>query len=218
MKIKNRQQAGFTIVELMIATAVFAVVLLLCATAILQVGRMYYKGITINRVQDNARVVADDVAQAIRFGSKITAGNFRRVAGTPGATQALCLGEIRYTYITSQSLGTGAGQSRHVLWKDRVSFSDPCTTLLNLNSASPSVGQGGQELVGTTMRVPVFTAELAGLPPNEIYDIAVTVSYGLDDVFVTDPAFPPFSVCIGSDVGGQFCAASIVTTNAVKRL
>jgi prepilin-type N-terminal cleavage/methylation domain-containing protein len=43
---RTSNRSGFTIIELMIATAVFSVVLLLCATALVTIGNMYRRGIT----------------------------------------------------------------------------------------------------------------------------------------------------------------------------
>lgn len=208
------QSSGFTIVELLISTAVFSVVLLLCATATVQVGRMFYKGATINRTQDTARVVTDDVVQALQFGSKTLPGLFKRTSGGPVGIQSLCLGQVRYTFDTGVSLGTSATQSRHVLWKDHVGSKAVCTPL-NIRMASPPGSSAdGIELLGQNMRIPALDAVDAG---SSLWRVNVTVSYGDDPALFT--GVPPFTNCVSQKSGGQFCASSSVSNIFVtKRL
>lgn len=215
MNKDESHSAGFTVLELLISTAVFSVILLLCATAVVQVGRMFYKGATINRTQDAARLVTDDVIQSLQFGSKAFSGNFKRT-GASGAVQTLCLGEVRYTYITSASLGTRAGQYTHVLWKDHVSGGNLCNgvPLDLMQTIPPGSSPDGIELLGENMRVPVIDAVDAG---NSLWRVSVTVSYGEDPTLFT--GLPPFSHCVSQNAGGQFCATSSVSNIFVaKRL
>jgi Tfp pilus assembly major pilin PilA len=204
-------EEGFTILELLIATAVFSSILLLCAIAIVQVGRTFYKGATVNKVQDTTRLVTEDIVQAIQFGT--TGSGFRRTAGVVGGVQSLCLGEIRYTYITTSALGVGGYQ--HILWKDRVASNDLCNGVFpaaatpNLTAAVPSAS--GKELLGDTMRIPVLNVPA---PIGEIWTVTVTAAYGQDNVF-TDNSF---TKCIADRLGGQFCAVSSINTNVAKRL
>lgn len=216
VKILNNQSSGFTILELLIATVVFSVVLLLCATAIVQVGRMYYKTTLLVRVTDTARAVSDDVSQAIQFG--MVTNGFYRTGGVAGGVQSVCLGSIRYTFAPpSASLGTGAGQMRHTLWKDRGG-AGPCTPV-NLMVNTPSAL--GQELLGNDMRVSLLDirqgTKLDGSPdPAGIWTINIIIAYGSgNDLFV--PA-SNYRTCVESIVGGQFCAVSSINTNATKRL
>lgn len=201
------KQSGFTILELMIATIVFSFILLLCATAVVQVGKQYYKGVTINRTQNTARLVAEDVSQAIQFGSK----------GYSAGSGVQCIGSIRYSYVTDKSLGPDTGQSRHVLWKDRIADGAPCTSVV-LTNAVPSTE--GEELLGEDMRLSAFqiTPPPAG---SVIWNINITVAYGKDDgVFrlISAPSTYDYTECAPINVGGQFCATSTISTNAVKRI
>lgn len=210
---KQGKDKGFTIIELMISTAVFSVILLLCAMAIVQTGQMFYKGVTINRTQDTARRVIDDLGQAVQFGA--VSGSFLQTSGPVVINgvnvRSLCLGEVRYSYVLDRSLGSSGSQAKHVLWKDRISGSGACTPQ-DLTLATPSAG--GQEMVGDNMRVPVLTV-VAPTSPNTIWTISVTIAYGDSANLFTDGTF---TKCVGSNVGGQFCAISAVNTNVVKRL
>lgn len=212
-----RQEKGFTIVELMIATAVFSLVLLLCSFAIVNVGRVYYKGMIINRTQDAARKTADDVARAIQFGSP--GENFYRYGSTgdasdPDTIQAHCLGGVRYSYSVLRAVGEGADAWPHVLWKDRIPQGGDCTPL-DITQDNPG-GHEGVELLGENMRISSF--EVA--PSGDAWDISVRVAYG-DDENAFEPAgddVERFSICKGAISGGQFCAVSQLKTTVMKRL
>lgn len=201
-------EKGFTILELLISTAVFSVVLLLCATAVLQVGQIFYKGVVTNRIQDTSRKVANDVISAIQYGeSNLT---YQQVA-IPGGF-AKCIGTVRYTYLTGKSVGSGAGQSLHVLWKDRVGAVGSCA-LNPVNINSPA---SGEELLGPNMRINNFdVTSLTG----SLWKVNVTIAYGAtDDLFVNNGGVYDYSLCIPRNLGGQFCAVSGITSYAMERL
>lgn len=211
---KRINNKGFTIVELMIASAVFSVVLLLCATAIVQVGRMFYKGTIVNRTQTTTRNTTDDISQAIQFNSG--SGGFFR-SGTQvfsGVTVAsYCFGNVRYSFAPpAYSLGLAVGQLPHILWKDRVTGSacDP----VDITNAGIS---GGQEMLGDDMRLVQFDPVEIIVPPNPsgVWTVTVMVAYGATNDLFTDASF---DTCVGSSLGGQFCSVSGITTNVIKRL
>lgn len=203
---------GFTIVELLIASGVFAVVLLLCATAIVQVGRQYYKGAIINRTQVTARSIVDDIAQAIQFGAKTyNAGGFLRTA-VSGSTQAVCVGDIRYSFNTLNSVGSAAGQQVHVLWKDRVGAANACVPL-NITTTNPAGSSpDGQELLGSDMRVPKLAVAASG----DNFNISVIIAYGKDSSLFLSGS--NFTACQNLSLGGQFCAVSSINTTVAQRL
>lgn len=208
---KNKATQGFTIVELMIATAVFSMVLILCATSVVQIGRMFYKGVTVSRTQDTARKVIDDISESIQFGVNTT-GFMRSASGV------VCLGEVRYTYNTGLSLGAKAVQSPHILWKDQLAITLPCVAV-DLTQSIPSAG--GVELLGSNMRIPRLVVTPSVVNTVDVWAVRVTVSYGeTADLFVKDPVtgIYDFSKCISNSAGGQFCAVSIIDTSVVKRL
>lgn len=220
-KITRIQDKGFTIVELMIATAVFSVVLLLCATAIVQIGRLFYKGTIINRTQTTARTAMDDISQSIQFGTSATPfyreGTQTYRAGTVVA-KSYCFGSVRYSYAPSNlSLGSNiTTQSPHILWKDRSS--DSLCTPVDVTNSSLS---GGVELLGSSMRLALLQPT-APLKPDGTVDVSgiwkvkIVVAYGADiDLFISTSSY---QTCIGNNVGGQFCSVSTITTNVIKRL
>jgi hypothetical protein len=200
----------------MISTAVFAVVLLLMASAIVQVGRMFYKGTIINRTQDATRAMADDVTQAIQFGTNSTSFYQTGAATFSGANvKSYCFGQVRYSYRVDRPLGSDpATQSLHVLWKDRISATGACTPLDITQSNPPGSSTEGQEMLGDNMRIPVFTiADPAG--GVGLWGISIIISYGDTDGFVPSSNF---TQCQPLNIGGQYCAVSTINTKVVKRL
>lgn len=84
-KKKIRIQRGFTIIELMISTVVFSLVLLAASAAIIQIGKKYYKGITNARTQEVARSTVDEIAQSLQFTNQsIKVPNYPNIDAIPG--------------------------------------------------------------------------------------------------------------------------------------
>jgi prepilin-type N-terminal cleavage/methylation domain-containing protein len=72
---QTEKSSGFTIVELMISTLVFSVILLVVTFGIVHFTNSYYRGINGSTTQDTARTIVDSVTQAIQFSSgTITSG------------------------------------------------------------------------------------------------------------------------------------------------
>lgn len=213
-----RKENGFTIVELMIATAVFSIVLMLCAYAIIHVGRMYYRGVITNRTQDTSRKVVDDISRAIQFSSFTDVQNSTNDFPDATGVQALCLGGVRYTYSTQHYLGENTSESlQHVLWKDRIPEGSDCEPL-NLSLANPNDtpdvqdGTDGVELLGDNMRVP----RIEITEDDAVWTVAVRIVHGDDEGLFEDGN--NFGICKGGTATGQFCAVSELTTSVTKRL
>ncbi len=60
-------QKGFTIIELMIATAVLSTILVMVTVVMVNIGSLYYKGINQARVQDDVRSIADEIIKNIQL-------------------------------------------------------------------------------------------------------------------------------------------------------
>ncbi|HVV66696.1 MAG TPA: prepilin-type N-terminal cleavage/methylation domain-containing protein [Candidatus Saccharimonadales bacterium] len=198
-------QDGFTIIELMIATSVLSLMLVMVTVMMINIGNLYYKGISQARIQDNVRSLTDEIASHLELGD-----NFFHV--TSGSEQAYCIGSVRYTYILGAQIGTQAGQSPHVLWRDAnpTPGSCPSAGLPNLGAATPSAN--GTELIAPHSRLTNFSiTDTAGSSP---YTIAVGEAYGDTDLLTGTTGSPH---CKGSE-GDQFCATANLTTTVVRRL
>jgi prepilin-type N-terminal cleavage/methylation domain-containing protein len=200
MSNKITNSRGFTLVELMIATVIFSVILLLISAGMIQVGRLFYKGSTSVNTQEVARTILDDISQAIQFsGETVT-------LPTAVYPNRFCVGSRRYTY----ALGTRLTNSNQVFLVDQFSSTCNDSTPPN-NLAAPNAGS--RELMGFNMRL----TNLVITPgPNNTYSITVKVLYGENDT-MSNPTTPN-AECLNERSTSQFCAASELSTTVKKRI
>jgi prepilin-type N-terminal cleavage/methylation domain-containing protein len=221
--INCNKQAGFTIVELMVATVIFSLLLVGSMAAFIQMGQLYYKGITVSRLQDTNRAIIAEIAQEIQF----TKATIRTPTFDPagirisaGATSDgyFCVGPKRYTYaldrqLKSDSPQVSQKQRRHVLWVDTPSGA--CNSAANLDTATPSVT--GREMLGENMRLVNLKLEevLSGGASTGLWRIQVDVAYG-DEELLEERAGR--YQCKGNIANSQFCAISELSTTIVRRI
>ncbi len=62
-----KHNKGFTVVELLIATTVFSVVLLVISSGLIYIGKVYYKTTAQSKVQDATRAIVDEISQNLQF-------------------------------------------------------------------------------------------------------------------------------------------------------
>jgi prepilin-type N-terminal cleavage/methylation domain-containing protein len=201
-------QRGFTIVELMIATAVFSVVLLLCATGLLQIGRSYYKGVTTARTQEVARSIIDEVAQSIQF----SGGAVNPLTNNNGSI-GYCVGGKRFSYLRDYQLidppqALGANQARHVMVVDEI---PNCGAGWPAQDVRGGLTATSRELVSTRMRVVTFTITRQGA--TDLYEITVRVVSGENDILNA-----AHDSCVAGRAGTQFCAVSELRTVVQMRV
>lgn len=212
--IKHKQH-GFTIIELIIATSVFAVVLLLITFGILQIARSYYKGITESKTQDTARSIVDTLSQDIQFGS----GNVwpSIAASTTGTSKGFCIHGRRYSYELGQEVSDSP--VKHSLMVDN---SGGCT------SASPAqdidlAGVSGTELLGLHMRLANLSVVQTDVA-NNIYQVNIRLVYGDDDLLTDSlnsngtPGTDGILDSCKGQAGSQFCAVSQLSATVQQRV
>lgn len=217
-----RKQQGFTIIELLIATTIFSVILLAAAASLIQISRLYYKGVISARTQAAARSITDDISRTIQFTSgKVTPPGL--ALGSPGQ-KVLCAGDVRYTFVenmkVNDSLNGTADQEnhaiRHALWQDGVSAGS-CTNDLDMKSANPyqsTPTQEGREILDRNMRLTKLTLTPLN-PQQDQYSLTVGVIYGDDDL-LDNPDNP--TKCKTAVAGAQWCASSELTTQVYRRV
>ena len=211
-------QAGFTILELLVASTVFAVILLVVAVGVIRFTDSYYKGITSSKTQSTARAIMNEVGQSIQFGKNVT---FLSNSGVSG----VCIDNTLYAYKPGQQVTDStpfqAHQSYHGLIATVAgdcSGAIPAAIITALNApATSGLPTNSRELLGQHMRLGALTVTPAG----NLYTIRVKVIYG-DDVLlypaVTGSTVWSAEVCNGRVAGVQFCAVSDLSTTVEKRL
>jgi prepilin-type N-terminal cleavage/methylation domain-containing protein len=206
-----RQSRGFTVIELLVATAVFGVVLLAITTGVMQLSRVYYKGVTERNTQNAARNIADLIAQGIQFnGGNVTNSN---AAPTPGSSYAFCVGGQQYSYTVGYQLNDAPSptkfQSYHALVVNDVAGCTSSTPAQNVRVSAVS----GRELLPPNMRLANLQVTNIG---TNLYRVSVRIVYGDDDILNNPTATN--SSCQGVRAGTQFCAISDLTTVVTKRV
>lgn len=223
LKLHNLNTRGFTIIELMIATTVLSVVLLLATSLMTNIGNLFQKGVNQSRVQDAARSIADDVSQNLKLNiGTLTSGTG---SGPTAGFDAYCIGDTRYSYVIDQKIGTtgqndpvpgGTPEEDHVLWRDSWNPLNPCVPA-DLSQPSPS--SAGTELISPNSRLTAFCiGQLSGgscsIASGSPYTISIEVAYGDGDLLNGTTGL---NVTCNGHTGDQFCATSSLTTVAVNR-
>jgi prepilin-type N-terminal cleavage/methylation domain-containing protein len=205
MKRLNQKNRGFTIIELMIATLVFSIVLLVCLAAFLQVGRLFYKGVNLSLTQDNTRDIMSSISNDIRFTKNSpTTNNMSSPNGY------FCIGLHRYKYMKGNHLYLASENlsSNYGLVREDISAGCP-------SPAVPGSGSNPTEMLGNSMQL----NDLSITCVNTQCNIKVhVVFYGDDNTVFESPSHPgytpsqaltaPDANCTGALSGSQYCATA----------
>jgi prepilin-type N-terminal cleavage/methylation domain-containing protein len=204
---RTRQQ-GFTIVELLIATTVLSVILLLVTIMMTNISNLYYRGVNQSRLQDDVRNTTAEIAQHLELNDQAVTPATHTYNGF--AMSAYCLGGTRYSYITDTQIGTGIGQIQHVLWRD--SYSGTCIPV-NLSLANPENGPSAGTN-GTELMAPNSMLTALSISANSPFTLSIGMAYGTTSVLNLNGVN---STC-KDGAGDDFCATASLTTTVVQRL
>ncbi|MCA9348590.1 prepilin-type N-terminal cleavage/methylation domain-containing protein [Candidatus Saccharibacteria bacterium] len=212
--MKHLSQKGFTILELMIASSIFSVMLIVCLGAIVYLGKLYYKGVTISNTAEVTRASIDEITEAIQYSGDA----FEAAPADPtpsGWTGAYCIGVKKYSYRIGYQLviGTpGTNQANQVL---TVSNDQSCI------GYEPS-GDQQRELLKENMRLTDFAITPG---PSGLTNVEIGVAYGGDptDQSVEDNTFNTEAdgtiiSCKDSSTGSAFCATNFLKTSALRKV
>jgi prepilin-type N-terminal cleavage/methylation domain-containing protein len=207
LRQRARRERGFTVIELLIATVVFSVVLLIVTTGIIQATRVYYEGVTEANTQNVARSISDTIGQAIQFSAGAVTGT--PASATAGSQSFFCVGGVEYLYYPGyQLVDTAPIPAKHQISHALIAhpFSGGC-------AASGSLT--GRELLSPKMRLSNIVVKNVGTDPNT-WQVQVRVVYGDDDLLSNPTATN--AACAAKTAGTQFCAVSDLTTVVTKRV
>ncbi|SRR5258708_4743726 len=213
------KQAGLTVLELMIASSVFAVILLVIAVGVLSFSNDYYKGITSSKTQGTARLAMAQLTQAIQFSKQLYF-----VSGTPACisteNQAFVFGLDKQV---STSPAAGNHQGNHALiavpgTSCSGGIPGPASTAIGGlgGVGSPAtLPTGYQELLGQHMRLAIL--QVTNVPgAGKVYAVHIKIVYGDDDLLTS--AVSSTMTCVGGMAGFQFCGVSDLSTTIGQRL
>jgi hypothetical protein len=193
-------------------------VLVVVTIGVMTFTRSYYKGITQSNTQNTARLVIENIAQAVQFsGDDVTSP-----IGTSGSggSVGFCIGNKRYSYREGWQLVDGTPnvslkQTSHALVVDQ---SGTCS---GLNAQDVTKPVTGTELLSPKMRVAKLSLTQAGT--SGMYKIVLRVVYGDADLLFSPSgnaagAAASDATCRSAFAGSQFCAVSELSTVVSKRI
>jgi prepilin-type N-terminal cleavage/methylation domain-containing protein len=221
----KRTDQGFTIVELLIASGVFSTLLLLSLAGFLQIGRLFYKGVSATQTQAVARQVMDGLETDINFAPSTSAvvvntDSSFSVGSTTYQRKYFCANGFRYTFIPGKVLSSDAEATMlktvpESAWqdfgilKDKMAsrnscarpFTAPATAIDPLKAV---------ELLSDNMRISDLSIQqpIVSVPP--IYTLNVKIAYG-GDTILQNPTATTAS-CDSSLSTSQYCFISNLWT------
>lgn len=194
----RKQTDGFTIIELLIATVFFTVLLMVLTFSIIKLNSIYFKNITVSQTQNTTRSIMDSIAHDIQFGAgsvSVPAPTAYQVSttnpvGTANSTgYAICTqgGSTRYSIMIGRELKDNptGNQVSNVVVEDH-----PTTGCTAGSAGALPLTVGGSfdltkatnptELLAPNMRVAYLTVNQPA--PGNIYLIQIRIVYGDDDL------------------------------------
>ena len=186
---------GFTIVELMIATSIFATISMLTVTIVIGLSKQYQKGTYTVQLNDASRTVHQEIRDGIAYGGAIQLDPSMNTP-TVGDIDYFCTGKDMYYWKISRS-----GSIFNGLYKKQLATTDAC----DLTKTS-----GGTNILPPQGIVTAFNI----VPQNDIYYISTNFATGTADMFTDNT----FTMCLDTLRGGDFCAIVNYNSTVKSRL
>lgn len=211
LALLKRKQSGFTIIELLISTTVLSFILLAVSFTVIEISRMYYKGIVITRTQDAARTLVEGVSRPIQFENSTISD----VDDDGSGKRFFCVGRTRYTFaLNKQQNGpVPIDTIKHAVWRDQVDNAAVCAdNPVDLNNPT-----NGKDMLSDGMRITEFDV----LPDGDtgLWSVNITVMYGDRDLMEPlPPSVDSPTQCAGAIAGSQWCAKASYKTKVYKRI
>lgn len=233
----KKQQQGFTLVELMIASSVFVVILTISMNGFATMARFYQRGLYANRTQQTVRDVVAEIGATLQgTGGDVDTGS----VSAGGVTfNTICIDTVRYMYRTeSYNIASGepsanvyeitgkynSGQeSDNVLISDTLQSKYSCSAPINSGSARVLLDQGFR-LINFSVKQPADAA----LAP--IYNITMNLVFSAgnndsastspdSDYYYQVPVTPNdgYAACKGGR-GRTYCYSANISTTVTRRI
>lgn len=189
----RRREAGFTLVELLVAMAIFSFMLLIVSSGFINIVRIHNQAVAANFAEDNARTGMDELVRAVRTSN----------GAIPSAPSTLCLtnttsgGEIIY-YLTATGTLTRADSPR----------------VLGVPNCSVAGSTNAQAITSSMVSVTDFSA-VAGTvnTARPQVDLSITVASSNG----TTQGSGASVTCGPSNANRTFCSAITLKSGAVPR-
>ena len=218
-----KQQSGFTIIELLIATTVFSIVLVVIVASFLQVGRMFYKGVSVNNTNEAARNLVDEISNDARL---TPTPSEVKSDSTDTAKRFFCVGPHRYTFKLNTQVKAGDINSNA---RNMTAGIVQDTTSGNCQDPTALLGSSPRQILGPDMRLNAMNVSQNASGSGMLIHVHV-IFYGADDRVFSSTAHPNDTAadhaaaindadayCSGNILSTQFCAMADIRTNVTLK-
>ncbi len=213
-----RKQTGFTIIELTIATTIFSIILVGAQAGFIEIGRLFYKGVSTTQTQQTASNILADIKNNIQTAPSIT------LKTSANGYTYYCVGNTRYTVninheVDLSSQETYGAGGNYGLLRDSLSGSTACAAPCDPATSCPAgttALNNPSELLGNKMRLMQFDIsqpDSSGSP--NLYNVSMVAVYGDDNALgYTNQNDITTVFCNGSSSKQQFCSVSRLNSSA----
>ena len=184
------KQKGFTIVELMIAMAVFSVTIMLVMAVVIGIGKQYQKASYTSKLNEASRNIHEQLRQSIAYG-----GDYLPIV--PGTYEGFCAGKDQYFYTKSNGPNIRNGLYKKTLITPGVCTNPPNTT-------------GSINLLPPNGFITQFDRNVSG----SVIEISTEFKVGTIDMFVGESVN---NNCLPTLRGGDFCSKLTYNSVVAKR-
>jgi prepilin-type N-terminal cleavage/methylation domain-containing protein len=201
----KRPQSGFTLVELLLALALFSFVLIISTASFIQINRLYHRTNTTAQTQTLSRRLINEISRSVRLAPK-NAAIETAIDGT--GADFICIGDTVYEFrLNTETTGTTNAIARY-------EHLQPTCSNYPVSPPPPdsvSLLDNGFYLRDILLQ-PVDNN-------GEAFRISITVSHGDDSTLEGGAGAGAATRCAaGSAPGSQFCAVSTLQTTVYRRL
>ncbi len=184
----NLKEKGFTLVELLLAMALFSFILLFATTGFIIINRAYNKGLTVKLVQDEGRKLVEELTREIRVSS---------AEGIDTVSKPDCISLNGYRYYWSIPMSGAANSPGRLLKEEGKNCAD------SIVIASP----GGVDVLNTRIGVQ-FMAVTRVAASTSTYSVKVVLSTADTDLVDTTGE----NATCTTNSGNQYCDIVTLTT------
>lgn len=203
--MKGKNSSGFTITELLLATAVFSTVIIVALAAFLGIGRLFYKGVNMTQNQQTARNILDLVVSDIQSASTPIV-----VKDSSESRKYICIGSARYIYkiYNPVNLSDHDDTAKFGLLRDSVPGNSGCADPYDGTNKFPP--NSPTELLANGMRLNAFSVTPDGC--QSLCTASIDLATGDDD------SSTPAAECNSESASSQYCAKTQLTATASQGL
>lgn len=216
--IATRGSEGFTVVELVIAAAVFSLILMAAQTGFIEIGRLFYKGVSVTQTQAIASDIVDQIKNDIQVAANVS------LKQTANGYTYYCVGNNRYTVNIGRQVDSSvssdfSANGNFGLLHDILPGDSACAAPCSGSCPAGAVAfKSPSELLGGKMRLAQLsiTQPYAAASPN-LFNVSLVAVYGDDQALdYTDKTDLSTAFCSGGLSAQQFCSVSRLSSSAYK--